>query len=386
MAQMALLVVALCSVAFAQDTHWVSAWTGAPQLTEVANNPPAPLTGSAVRQVVHIGAGGKQLRVQLSNLFGNGPITVNLAHVAVCNTPLLTSSIDVSTDTPLAFAGAASVTIPQGGAVWSDALDFNLVALSNLSITIAFGTAPSGVTGHPGSRTTSYQQTGSSVVNAPDMATAQKADHWYIITGVDVMEATTFAGIVVLGDSITDGRGSTTNANDRWPDDLARRLKAGASTSNTSLVNQGIGGNCITRGGLGPTALARFARDVLGQSGVKWVIVFEGVNDIGGGVGADAITAAFDTMISQAHAQKLSIYGATITPFGSNGYYSPAHETARQSVNAYIRGGKFDGFIDFDAAVRDTSTPPRLLPVSVRRIFAYAYVLMHMPLRSLRLY
>ena len=169
-------------------------------------------------------------------------------------------------------------------------------------------------------------------------------------------------GVVVLGDSIADGRGSTTNGNDRWPDDLARRLQANAPTAGVAVMNQGIGGNAITAGGLGPTAIARYSRDVLGQSGVRWVVVFEGVNDIGGGATADSITSAYGSFISMAHARNLLIYGATITPFGSNAYYSVAHEATRQAVNTYIRSGAFDGFIDLDAAVSDTSAPPKLQP------------------------
>ncbi len=193
------------------------------------------------------------------------------------------------------------------------------------------------------------------------MSSALKTDHWYNLSGVDVQADA--KAVVVLGDSITDGRGSTTNGNNRWPDDLAKRLQANGATTKVAILNQGIGGNAVTSGGLGPTALSRFSRDVLGQSGVRWVIIFEGVNDIGGGVAASSLTSAFDTMIAQAHAHGLLVYGATITPFGTNSYYSPAHETVRQTVNTYVRSGKFDSFIDFDAVVRDTSNPPRLQTV-----------------------
>jgi len=189
------------------------------------------------------------------------------------------------------------------------------------------------------------------------MTSAQATEHWYILSGVDVI--TDAKAVVALGDSITDGRGSTTNGNNRWPDDLARRLNSAGNTK-VAILNQGIGGNTITSGGLGPTASSRFSRDVLGQSSVRWVIVFEGVNDIGGGVSAASITSAYDSMIAQARAKGLRIYGGTITPFGTNSYYTAAHESVRQSVNTYIRSGKFDGFIDFDAAVRDGSSPPKL--------------------------
>ena len=341
-------------------THWVGTWTGAPQLTEMSNNPPASLSNSTLRQIVHVSLGGSQIRLRFSNEFGNGAVTINSAHVAVCRASPVDSTIDTATDKALGFSGMASVTIAQNQAVWSDAFDFNLAALSNFTVTVAFGSAPSNVTGHPGSRTTSYQQTGSSTVNAANMASAQKAEHWYILSGVDVMADAAANGIVVLGDSITDGRGTTTDLNNRWPDDLARRLAANGATSKVAVMNQGIGGNAVASGGIGPTASARFMRDVLNQSGVKYVVIFEGVNDIGGGATAASITAVFDSMITQARAKSLLIYGATITPFGSNSYYTPEHETARQGVNTYVKSGKFDGYLDFDAAVRDTSNPPRL--------------------------
>jgi len=336
---------------------WVGTWSGAPQLTETANLPPASLTNAALRQVVHVSVGGSQLKVRFSNEFGNGPVTINAAHVAVCRASPVNSTIDTTTDRGLTFSGSASVTIAAGQAVWSDALGFTLAPLSNLSVTVAFGSTPSNVTGHPGSRTTSYLQSGSSNVSAASMTSALTTDHWYILSGVD-----TFAdakAIAILGDSITDGRGSTTNGNDRWPDDLARRLQSSGST-NVAVLNAGIGGNAVTSGGFGPTGLSRFSRDILGQDGVRWVIIFEGVNDIGAGVAASTLTSAYDTLISQARAKSLRVYGATITPFGSNAYYTPAHETVRQTVNTYIRSGKFDAFIDFDAAVRDTSNPPKL--------------------------
>lgn len=336
---------------------WVGTWEGAPQLTETSNLPPASLSNATLRQVIHVSVGGSQVRVRFSNEFGNGPVTINAAHVAACTANPVNSTIDTATDRALAFSGSASVTIAQGQARWSDPINFTLAPLSNLSVTVAFGSTPSNVTGHPGSRTTSYLQSGSSNVSAANMSSALTTDHWYILSGLD-----TFAdarAIAILGDSITDGRGSTTNGNNRWPDDLARRLQTSGATK-VAVLNAGIGGNAVTSGGLGPTGLSRYSRDVLQQSGAKWVIIFEGVNDIGGGVSASTLTSAYDTLIAQARGQGLRVYGATITPFGSNSYYSVAHESVRQSVNTYIRSGKFDAFIDFDAAVRDTSNPPRL--------------------------
>src|SRR5262249_50025429 len=227
---------------------------------------------------------------KLSNEFGNGPVTINAAHVAVCTANPVNSTIDTTTDRALTFSGGASVTIAQGQAVWSDALNFTLAPLSNLSVTVAFGSTPSNVTGHPGSRTTSYLQSASSNVSAASMTSALTADHWYILSGVDTMA--TAKSIGILGDSITDGRGSTTNGNDRWPDDLARRLRSSGATK-VAVVNAGIGGNAINSGSVGPTGVSRYSRDILGQSGVRWAIIFEGVNDIGANsVAASTVTSA----------------------------------------------------------------------------------------------
>ena len=246
--------------------------------------------------------------------------------------------------------------------VLSDPLDYDLPALTNLAVSIYLGNiSASTINGHPGSRTTSFI-VASNVVTAASLPAASKTAHWYIITGVDVLADSSSKAMVVLGDSITDGRSSTTDGNNRWPDDLALRLNANTSTTNVAVVNMGIGGNGIF-GGLGPSAQARFDRDVLRQSGVRWLIVFEGVNDIGGGTTEQTLTNAFARFVDKAHAQNIRAYGATITPFGGNGYSTPAHEAARQAVNNWIRtSGKYDAVIDFDAIVRDPAAPATLLP------------------------
>ncbi len=275
---------------------------------------------------------------------------------------MTSSVIDPATDKALKFGGAESVTIPAGKDVWSDPIAFDLPPLTNLAITIYYGGTSSDMTGHPGSRITSYILTGDAVAST-DMAGAVKTEHWYNIEEVDVMADNSSGAVVTFGDSITDGRGSTTDGNNRWPDDLAVRLHTNAPTAHVSVINTGIGGNAIF-GGLGPAGVKRFDRDVLEQSGVRWVIIFEGVNDIGGARGPRASTlatnliAAFTQFAAKAHAKNIRIYGATITPFGGNGYYSPEHEAIRQEVNAWIRTNSvFDGVIDFDAAVRDPANP-----------------------------
>jgi lysophospholipase L1-like esterase len=191
------------------------------------------------------------------------------------------------------------------------------------------------------------------------MASATKTDHWFYISGMEVMADASAKGIVAIGDSITDGRGTTTNGNNRWTDVLAARLQKNAATANVSMMNQAIGATNLV-GNSGTAAQARFNRDALSQSGVKYVIVFDGVNDIGGGASFASMKTAYDDLIKRAHDAKLIIYGATILPFAGNSYYTTAHESVRQQVNTYIKSGVFDGVIDFDAAVTDGGNPPKL--------------------------
>ena len=210
-------------------THWVGTWAASPYY-DSANQPPASLSNGVIRQITHVSIGGSQLRVQFSNLFGNGSVTIKSAHIALCKaTPLVDSTIDTTTDTALAFSGTATVTIAQGKEVWSDPVTFTVPPLGNVTITTAFGTVPSQVTGHSGSRTDSFIQTGSSTVNAASMASATSTEHWYIISGIDVMAPASYDATVAIGDSITDGRGVDINKNDRWTDDLEARLQANAS-------------------------------------------------------------------------------------------------------------------------------------------------------------
>lgn len=344
-------------------------WGTSPQLTEPRNLPPRPgLTSNTLRQIVQVSIGGEKLRVRFSNAFGTSSVAIRSAQVARSAGG---SAIQTNSEMVLAFQGKPSVTIPAGESVLSDAFDFDLAPLSDLTVTIHFDDTSEAVTGHPGSRTTSYLQAGDAV-SAVELPTAARTQHWYILDGIDVEADNSSAATVTLGDSITDGRGSGTDKNDRWPDDLARRLQADQNTVHISVLNEGIGGNCVLRGGLGPTALSRFNRDVLSQSGVRWLIILEGVNDIGGSRSPEAsasvatnLIAAYEQMIDKAHAGKIKVYGATITPFGGSFYDSPAHETARQAINDWIRtSGRFDAVVDFDAAVRDPQKPSHLMPAA----------------------
>lgn len=346
------------------EPHWLGTWAASQQLVEPRNMPPAPLAQATLRQVIHVSVGGARIRVHLSNVFGDGPVAVGAARIALSRGG---GAIDTSSARRLTFGGADSMTLAPGAAVTSDPLDFAVAPLANLAVTLRLGVVPAALTGHPGSRTTSYIKAGD-WVTAPDLADGAPTDHWYLLANLDVVAEG--AAVVALGNSITDGRGSGTNQDDRWPDNLARRLHADPRTGHVAVLNAGIGGNCILRYCLGPAALDRLGRDVLEPAGVRWVIVLEGVNDIGGTRSpaaadsvAEGLIAAYQRIIAAAHARALKVYGATITPFGGAGYDRPGHEEARQKVNTWIRtSGTFDAVIDFDAAVRDPADPHRLQP------------------------
>jgi lysophospholipase L1-like esterase len=279
-------------------------------------------------------------------------------------------------DRALTFAGKPDVTIPPGAEFVSDPLEVPVAPLSDIAVTFHLDAPPAQETGHPGSRSTSYYEHGDAV-SATDLPDAKHVDHWYQLTEIDVRAASEAGTVVTLGDSITDGHAATTNGNDRWPDVLAARLQASKKTQDVGVSNQGIGGNHLLTDGLGPNVLARFDHDVLAPAGVRWLIVFEGVNDLGGlarngEVSADQHTAlvehviaAYEQIIARAHAHGLRVYGATITPYMGSDYYHPGQwsEADRQAVNAWIRAnGHFDAVIDFDAVVRDPEHPDHLLP------------------------
>ncbi len=349
--------------------EWVGTWRTAPQLVEPRNMPPEPgLSHSTLRQVVRVSLGGDSLRVRFSNEFSTSPVTLNAVHIAVSTD---SSAIDPDTERALRFNGVSEVAIAPGAAITSDPFRFTLAPRSNVAITIHFGDTSPDVTGHPGSRTTSYLLPGNEV-SAVDFSAAVRTDHWYIINGIDVVAEESAAAVVVLGNSITDGRGSGTNKQNRWPDELARRLQENPDTRLVAVLNQGIGGNCVLRDCLGPAALSRFERDVIGATKVRWLIILEGINDIGQTQSAEAaakvaddLIAAYEQMIDGAHAKGIRVYGATLLPFGSSFYDAAHRETARTTVNEWIRNsGRFDAVIDLDAALRDPENPLRLLPAA----------------------
>jgi lysophospholipase L1-like esterase len=317
-----------------------------------------PFADSTLRQFVRTSVGGKNIRVRLANIFGTNAVTIRAAHIARAAGKGSAGSgeINPATDKALTFHGAAEVVIAKGETVFSDAMDFDLPALADVAVSLCFGDiSATTITGHPGSRTTSFI-IASNYVSAISLPDAKKTAHWYLLTGLEV-QSDAARSIVVLGDSLTDGRGSTTDGNNRWTDILAQRLATNAATAGVGVVNVGIGGNAIF-GGLGPAAVKRFKCDVLEQNGARYFICFEGVNDIGSGSSslatATKLVNAYADFAHQAKARGLRTYGATITPFGGSGYYSELHEQERQFVNSWLRTNTvFDGVIDFDAAVRD---------------------------------
>jgi lysophospholipase L1-like esterase len=371
----ALLITVACALASAQS-KWVATWSPSEQIPEPHNAlAPEDMRDMTMRQIVHVSLGGTSVRVHISNAFGTEPLHFTAVHIAR-PVSAASSQIDPASERALSFASSADVTVPAGAEYISDPVDYSVASLSNLAITFHLDAAPIGETGHPGSRSTSYYVHGD-LVSAPDLPNAKHVDHWYQISGIDVRASSNAAAIVVLGDSITDGHGTTTNGNDRWTDVLAQRLQASAATRELSVVNKGTGGNHLLIDGLGPNALARFDRDVLAQAGAKYLIVFEGVNDLGGltrlgdvpaAAHADLvhrIEGAYEQIVTRAHAAGLQVFGATITPFvGSEYYHPPATTDAdRQAVNEWIRAPRhFDAVIDFDKVMRDPQQPDRMLP------------------------
>ena len=361
----------------AKPQTWIVSWAASQQVPEPNNALPSDdLRDVTVRQIFHLSAGGSALRVHVSNAFGTAALHVSSVHIAHSPMPA-SAAIDPATDKALTFSGSQDLTIPPGAEYISDPVEYPVRALSDLAVTFYLEVPPATQTGHPGSRATSYLVHGN-LVSAVELPDAKHVDHWYQISAIDVLSEKGAASVVALGDSITDGHGATTNGNDRWTDVLARRLQTSRQTHNLGVSNQGIGGNHLLTDGLGPNALARFDRDVLAQAGVRWLIMFEGVNDLGGlarnsevsqsehTTRARRVVAAYEQVIARAHSHGIRVIGATITPYVGSDYYHPGplSEADREWVNEWIRApGHFDAVIDFDAVVRDQRQPDRLRPV-----------------------
>jgi len=370
-----LFIVVLCvqpSLAKPQPTqqHWVGTWASAPLVDAHAGNAEQLFAGEqrgvTLREVVHVSMGGEIVRVRFSNLFGTSPLVMSAAAIAQT---LDGAAIVEGSAKPLSFQGQPSVTIPAGALAISDPVPFKLAPLSDATVSFYLPSPSGPITEHELGNETSYRLPGN-VVASPTLDTPATSTSWYYLNGIDTLAAGDAGAVITIGDSITDGARSTINANGRWPDELARRLQADPKYRNLSVLNEGISGNKILLDGAGPNALSRFDRDVIAQSGAKYLLILEGINDIGRlhGTPEDGLTAprlifALDQMIQRAHAHGIAVIGCTLTPYHGANYYTENGEAIRKAVNDWIRtSGAFDGFVDFEAAVRDPNHPDTFLP------------------------
>ncbi|THU79224.1 SGNH hydrolase [Dendrothele bispora CBS 962.96] len=360
--------------------HWVDTWTSMPQLTESTNLPPVPFTqpdvvlkNATIRQTLHLSTGAKQIRIRFSNAFGTTELPITAVTVALpTNGTPGASSIVADSLQQVTFSGNSSIAIPNGALAVSDPIAMEVQPQSMITVTmfLAQGQLTNDITSHPGSRTTSFFSPGN-LVSATDVNVTgtMSAEHWFFVSAVEAWSPPSTRAFAIIGDSITDGRGSTTNGNDRWPDQLLARTQANSSTANIAIVNQAAGGNRILLDGNGPNAFGRVERDVLSQSGVSYAMIFEGVNDIGTATAAnvslvvDRVIQAYKQIVTRVHTMGIPIFAATITPFFGNADFTTGNEAARQRINDFIRNsGLFDAVIDFDEAIRDPSNAQRINP------------------------
>ncbi len=365
--------------------HWVGTWAAAevgrpqvppPPLPSPPGQPPAATPGpfihfnnQTLRQIVRSSIGGSHVRVVLSNVFGTAPLSIGAAHVALREKD---ASIVASSGRALAFSGAPGTVIPPGGIMVSDAVDLAVPALADIAVDLYLPgqtDTPSPVTMHGAALETNYASSSGNHAGEPSMTAGSTTQSWFVLSRVEVMAPV--GAVVAFGDSITDGARSTADTNNRYPDQLARRLNAAGSPVKLAVLNAGIGGNRLLSNGAygsGPNALARFEHNVLAQAGATHVIVLEGINDIGYALhdpepGAKELISAHRQMIELAHAHGLKMFGGTLTPFEGSPRYTAEGEAKRSALNEWIRTSKaYDGVVDFDAATRDPDHPLRFKP------------------------
>lgn len=360
-----MMFCALSTYSLAQN--WVGTWATAPQ-TVVRSFMPYNncMTNRSVRQVVKVSIGGDVIRLKLSNIYSMQPVEIRSIYIAHAKD---SSDIDAKTAQYFKFGNSYKTIIPAGKQIVSNALKFKLRNLERVAITINYTSAPEIPTVHMGSRTTSYIMKG--VTNAhSNFAKAFRENHWYNISGIDVYTiSNNMSAIAIIGNSITDGKCSTDNAQNRWPDVMSEMLQLKHKITNQGVLNLGIGNNRVTvPGGFGALAKERFDRDILMQSGVKKVVIFEGVNDIGAARSGSSETVArqiiesINGMVKKAKARKMKVYLGTITPFKGAGYYTHFHEAARLYVNDWIRSQakNVDGILDFAKLLQDPNDDRRM--------------------------
>lgn len=350
------------------NARWVGTWAASPMAVQDGASR-HPFCGVTMREIAHVSLGGAQIRVRFTNEFGEDPLTISDAHVALSAGG---SSIKDGTDHALTFGGAASVRIPAGAVMYSDPVNLYVPALSDVAVSFYLPVQNMrSETFHDLSEQTNYMTDGD-VAGSAELSQAKPLSHWYFLDGIDVAAVRGSYAVVALGDSITDGWRSTPNGNDRWPDVLAARLHANAGTEHVGVLNEGISGNRVLNFGAGPSAMARFDRDVLAQDGVRWMIVLESINDIGrlhqlrdpdDAVTAEELEQGLRQLAERAHEHGIKVMGATLTPYGGAGYSSQKGEQVREAVNNWIRtSGTFDAVVDFDKVTRDPQNPEQFNP------------------------
>ena len=358
----------MAALAQGPASTWVGTWAASPVGSMVNAGQPGP-ANTTYRNIVHTSIGGSAVRVQLTNEFGTEPLMVGAAHIAVSTGG---GSIQAGSDHALTFNGKPAVEIPAGAFVLSDPVTMQAAPLADLVVSVFIPEQRiRNTTCHTFADSTNYVLKG----DATGAATADNSSPigaWCFVKGIDVKTDGKAAAIVTFGDSITDGALATKDANHRWPDVLAARLQADRKTADLGVLNQGIGGNRVLHDGYGPSALARFDRDVIAQAGVKYLIVLEGINDIGrlkepheqgDKITADDLIFGLTQLVTRAHQHGIKVFGATLTPYMSAGYSSPQGEAVRQAYNNWIRtSGVFDGVIDFDKITQDPAHPDTFLP------------------------
>lgn len=347
--------------------HWIATWSPSQSATSPrpaagARDPVPTYVNATIREIVHTTIGGDRVRVRISNEYGDKPLVIGNVHIALSSTAANTVA---GSDRTLTFGGAAAVTVRTGAIVTSDPLPFAVPQLGDLAISIYLPDSARTSTRHALGVQTTYVSKSGDLAASATFAADTTLRSWIFLTGVDVTNPRATGAIVTIGNSITDGYGATPDSNRRWPDVLARRLLT-SKESPKSVINAGISGNRVLTFGAGPSAVARFDRDVLMQPGVTHVIVLEGINDISRQAPSpDVVSAAeiifgLQQLAGRAHERGLVIFAATLTPFEK---VSPEREAKRQAVNAWIRtSGTFDGLIDLDSVTRDPGQPNRFLP------------------------
>ncbi len=348
---------------------WVTTWATSPFGGDPWHTIPT-LVDSTLREIVHTSIAGRSLRVRFTNEFGTEPLRIGAASVALSAGG---GSIQPGSAHTLSFAGSPSIVVPAGAVAISDPVDMPAPAFADLAITFYLPLQQiSDVSVHSGANQDNYIQQGNEV-SAPALTAPVITPSWFFLSGVDVTPVTEHAGAVVaFGDSITDGAYAAENKNERWPDAFAQRLHNNPATANLSVLNEGIGGNCILIKCVGVNALARYDRDVLAQPGVKYVIVLEGINDIGTlhnpnrpdyKLTAEDLEQGLSQLVARSHEHGIKVFGATLTPYQGAGYYMENGEKIREALNRWIRtSGVFDGVVDFDKATSNPADPLRFLP------------------------